>query len=225
MVNEPELGNDVERNHVADQLVRILAELGGRAGAGELRRGRHVSCRTSRVVMAMATTPSDKASTRSTPGRSSRGPVQAASVDISAHGLRVIKVHDLRHTTATLLQRRGVASDATFRAWREDVAARDAGPAGAGRRSRRQSEPAGQDGRDRTALRQMPGCCIHSGCIRVQHDAARATKKRSDEGRCHYRPVVTLTHSAWFVIRSLPVRTWAYLAAMLSSSLAIHDWP
>ena len=115
--------------------------------------------------------------------------------------------HTLRHAFITAAQGRGVASDATFRAWREDVAARDAGPAGAGRRSRRQSEPAGQDGRDRTALRQMPGCCIHSGCIRVQHDAARATKKRSDEGRCHYRPAVTLTHSAWFVNRSLPVST------------------
>jgi hypothetical protein len=30
----------------------------------------------------------------------------------------------------------------------------------------------------------------------VQHDAARATEKRSDEGRYHQRPVVKLTHSA-----------------------------
>jgi hypothetical protein len=42
-------------------------------------------------------------------------------------------------------------------------------------------------------LRQMPGCCVHSRCIRVQHDAARATKKTQRRGRCHHRPVVTLT--------------------------------
>ena len=87
-------------------------------------------------------------------------------------------------------------------------------PGTAGRRSRRQSEPAGQDGRDRSVLRQVPGCCVHSGCIRRKHDAAKATKKRSDEGRCHYRPVVTLTHSAWLVNRSLPVWTPACRCAM-----------
>ena len=95
--------------------------------------------------------------------------------------------------------------DATFRARREDGAVTDGGAATAGRRSRRQSEPAGQDGRDRTVLRQMLGCCIHSGCIRRKHDTAKATKNRSDEGRCHYRLVVQLTHSAWLVNRSLPV--------------------
>jgi hypothetical protein len=79
------------------------------------------------------------------------------------------------------------------------------------RRTRRPSEPAAQAGRDRTVLRQMPGCCIHSRCIRVQHDAARATKKRSDEGRCHQRPVVTLTYSAWLVNRSLPVSMLAWI--------------
>ena len=88
---------------------------------------------------------------------------------------------------------------------REDGAVRDGGPGTAARRSRRQSEPAGPGGCDRTVLRRMSGCCSHSGCIRRKHDAARATKKRSDEGRCHYRPVVTLTHSAWLVNRSLPV--------------------
>jgi hypothetical protein len=62
-------------------------------------------------------------------------------------------------------------------------------------------------GRDRTVLRQLPASCIHSGCIRRKHDAAEATKKRSDEGRCHCTPVVTLPHSAGLVIRSLPVRT------------------
>jgi len=120
---------------------------------------------------------------------------------------KLVTPHTLRHAFITAAQGRGVASDATFRLRREAGAVRGCCPGTAGRRSRRQSEPAGQDSRDRTVLRQMPGCCIHSGCIRRKHDAAKATKKRSDEGRCHYRPVVTLTHSAWLVNRSLPVWT------------------
>ena len=112
---------------------------------------------------------------------------------------------ELRHTCLTRLQRCGVASDATFRAWREDSAVRDGSPGTAERRSRRQSEPAGQDSRDRTVLRQVPGCCVHSGCAKRKHDTEKATKKRIDEGRCHHRPVVALTHSAWLVNRSLPV--------------------
>jgi integrase len=36
-------------------------------------------------------------------------------------------LHSLRHYFATRLKRRGVAADATFRAWREDDAIRDAG--------------------------------------------------------------------------------------------------
>jgi integrase/recombinase XerD len=113
--------------------------------------------------------------------------------------------HWFRHSAATRWQGRGVASDATFRRRREDGAVRDGAPGTAGRRSRRQSEPTGQDGRDRTVLRQMLRWCVHSGCIRCKHDAVKATKKRSDEGGCQYRPVVTLTHSAGLVIRSLPV--------------------
>ena len=35
----------------------------------------------------------------------------------------------------------------------------------------------------------------------------KGTKNRSDEGRCLYRPVTRLTHSAWLVNRSLPVST------------------
>ncbi len=93
--------------------------------------------------------------------------------------------HTLRHAFITAAQRRGVALDATFRARREDDAVRGCCPGTAGRRSRRQSEPAGQDSRDRTVLRQMPGCCIDSRCIRCKHDAAKGTKNRSDEGRCH----------------------------------------
>jgi hypothetical protein len=59
----------------------------------------------------------------------------------------------------------------------------------------------------------MPGCCIDSRCISCRHDAAKGTKNRSDEGSCHYRPVVTLTHSAWLVIRSLPVFGYAVARA------------
>jgi site-specific recombinase XerD len=39
-----------------------------------------------------------------------------------------ISMHWIRHTTLTWVERRGVASDATFRARREDGAVRDAGP-------------------------------------------------------------------------------------------------
>jgi hypothetical protein len=70
-------------------------------------------------------------------------------------------LHDLRHTAALRMERRGVASDATFRRSCEDGAVRDGSPSTAGRRSRRQSEAAGQDGRDRTVLRRLPACCIH----------------------------------------------------------------
>jgi len=55
-----------------------------------------------------------------------------------------ISTHWLRHTTLTWVERRGVASDATFRARRGDGAVRDGGPGTAGRRSRRQSGAAGQ---------------------------------------------------------------------------------
>ena len=122
-------------------------------------------------------------------------------------GIGAFHPHELRHTHVSVLKGRGVASDATFRARREDGAVGDGGSGTAGWRPRRRSEPAGQDGRDRTVLRQMPGCCAHSGCVRRKHDAARGTKKRSNEGRCHQRPVVTLTHSAGLVNRSLPVVT------------------
>jgi len=46
VVNEPELGDDVERDNVADQLISALpelaGELGGRVGVDERGRGRHV---------------------------------------------------------------------------------------------------------------------------------------------------------------------------------------
>jgi hypothetical protein len=46
VVDKPELGDDVERDHVADQPVSAASELDselrGRVGVGELRRGRHI---------------------------------------------------------------------------------------------------------------------------------------------------------------------------------------
>ena len=89
---------------------------------------------------------------------------------------KAVTPHTLRHAFITAAQGRGVASDAIFRVWREDGAVRDGDPGVAGRRSRQQSERAGQDGRDRTALRQMQGCCVYSRCIRRKHDTAKATK-------------------------------------------------
>ena len=68
---------------------------------------------------------------------------RAAHVPVSEerrHGM-----HSLRHTLATRLKRRGVASDATFRVWCEDGAVRDGSPGTARRRSRPQSEAAGQE--------------------------------------------------------------------------------
>jgi site-specific recombinase XerD len=91
-------------------------------------------------------------------------------------GLGHIHPHQLRHTLATQAKRRGVASDTTFRVWREGGVAGAARPGASGPRARRRSETTGQVGRDRTVLRQMPGCCVHSRCIKVHHDAAKATK-------------------------------------------------
>lgn len=54
--------------------------------------------------------------------------IERCRKELGADALPVITVHDLRHTHATLLQRRGVASVATFRPWREDNCARDLEP-------------------------------------------------------------------------------------------------
>ena len=116
-----------------------------------------------------------------------------------------ITAHVGRHTFATALERRGVASDATFRVWRQDGAVRDGSPGTAGRRSRRQSEPVGQDGRDRTVLRQVPGCCVRSGCIRRKHGCGKRNEKSHRRGQIPPPAGRQLTHSRWLVNRSLPV--------------------
>jgi len=81
--------------------------------------------------------------------------------------------HDFRRIFATDAKRRGVASDATFRDLREDGAVRDGGPSTAGRRSRRQSEAAGQEG--------VTGACWvncqHVASILVASDASMMREK------------------------------------------------
>jgi integrase len=67
------------------------------------------------------------------------GPLHPADVTYAFHmiayiaGLPPVRLHDLRHGAATLLQGRGVASDATLRIGREDGAVRAAAPDPAGR--------------------------------------------------------------------------------------------
>ena len=104
--------------------------------------------------------------------------VDAKHADIG----KKVRPHGLRHTMAVEwagaeLHRMQHSAPGAGRTG----AVGDGGSGTAGWRPRRRSEPAGQDGRDRTVLRQMPGCCAHSGCVRRKHDAARGTKKRSDE--------------------------------------------
>lgn len=102
------------------------------------------------------------------PGERSEGPIFPAGDGrrMDRHGARRIArkaarraeitkpagPHTLRQRFITAAQRRGIASDAIFRVRREDGAVRDGSPGTAGRRSRRQSEAAGQDGRDRTRV-------------------------------------------------------------------------
>ena len=61
------------------------------------------------------------------------------------------------------------------------------------------------------------------GCIRRKHDAVKETKKRSDEGRCHHRPVVTLTNSARLVNRSLPVQHAGVPISIISKRAGPYD--
>lgn len=81
-----------------------------------------------------------------------------------ANGLRTIKVHHLRHTTATLLKGRGVASDATFREKYEDTRPALQLP----RRSQRAGGSASKVAMTCDAisrLHQPKECCIHFCCI------------------------------------------------------------
>jgi hypothetical protein len=71
-----------------------------------------------------------------------------------------IRFHDLRHGTATMLQGRGVASDASFPGKREDGAVRNPGLSSPMVTRSAWREAPGQHGRVRTALRQTPRCGI-----------------------------------------------------------------
>ncbi len=71
-----------------------------------------------------------------------------------------IRLHDLRHTHATILQGRGVASDASLPGKREDGAVREPEPCLPTAVCSAWRETAGQHGRVRTGLRQTARCCI-----------------------------------------------------------------
>jgi integrase len=79
---------------------------------------------------------------------------------LSAAGVREARVHDARHTAATLLQGRGVASDASLPGKREDRAVRDPEPCSPTAARSAWREAAGQHGRVRTGLRRTPRCAI-----------------------------------------------------------------
>jgi integrase/recombinase XerC len=85
-----------------------------------------------------------------------------------------ISMHWIRHTTLTWVEGRGVASDATFRVRREDGAVRDSGPGTAARRSRRQSEPAGQE----AVTGQCCARCQDVASILVASDASMLRRKQ-----------------------------------------------
>ena len=107
---------------------------------------------------------------------------------------KAVTPHTLRHAFITAAQGRGVASDATFRARREDGAVRGGCPGTAGRPTRRQSEPAGQDGRDRP-------CCVRrqdvaptlavsdASMMRRKQRKSAATRVDATTGRSSSEPI------------------------------------
>jgi Phage integrase family len=116
-----------------------------------------------------------------------------------AAGVPGVHPHRLRHTLATQAKMGRIASDATF------PGRRDHGAAGDADRVHRRAGGAGS--RDSAGQ----GGCVNADCIRsidVVSDFVALNdsllqqpqrQKRSDEGRCPRRPVVTLTHSAWLL--------------------------
>jgi integrase len=81
-------------------------------------------------------------------------------------GIRPARVHDARHTAATLLQMGRVASDATFPGKREDGTVRDLGPRSSTDGCAAWRETPGQHGCVRTGLRQTQRCCIGFSSVR-----------------------------------------------------------
>ena len=76
-----------------------------------------------------------------------------------------VSIHWIRHTTLTWVERRGVASDATFCRSREDGAVRDAGACAPMAMQASWREVAGQLGRERPVLQQARRCCIDFCCV------------------------------------------------------------
>ena len=93
-------------------------------------------------------------------GLTSGGVTQAVAASGRRAGLGVVHAHRLRHSAATAMQRRGVASDATFRVRREDGGAR---PAGSGGRS---------GDRDDRANPQAGTAVTGRSCVRCQDVAS-----------------------------------------------------
>ena len=101
----------------------------------------------------------------------------------TAAGLPHIHPHQLRHTLATQAKMSGVASDASLPGKRDHGAVRERKSARQCPQRDRQSETAGQAGRDITMLQRLPRCRIQFGCIARQNDASTATPKPHQRGQ------------------------------------------
>jgi len=93
-----------------------------------------------------------------------------------------VTLHQLRHTFGTRLKMGGVASGASFPGGRDHGAVREREPGSPGPAAGRQSETAGQAGRDITMLQRLPRCRVQFGCIARQNAAATATPKPHQRG-------------------------------------------
>jgi len=91
--------------------------------------------------------------------------------------------HTLRHAFITAAQMSGVASDASLPGKRDHGAVRERESSSPVPAPGRQSETAGQAGRDITMLQRLPRCRIQFGCIARQNDAVTATPKPHQRGR------------------------------------------
>ena len=85
--------------------------------------------------------------------------------------------HEGRHTAVSIMKRRGVASDATFRYWREDDGASNPAGALSPPLTASMREITGQGGSARTRMHQMQRRCIQFRGVRCQHVASSSTSK------------------------------------------------
>ncbi len=122
--------------------------------------------------------------------------------------------HTLRHAFITAAQIGRIASDATFPRKCDHGATGDTGRSHSQTEGARDRETAGQDRtRTPTCVRRVN---VASDLVASRDDLMRPPQRqrRSDEGRCRQRSVVTLTHSARWQQCSLPVWTPAYRCGM-----------